>query len=241
MNRARVRFAKVGKIRFTSHRDVARMWERALRRASLPVVYTEGFSPRPKLHFGLALSTGHESFAEYIDIDLVDEHDLSTFPERLTPRMPVGIDVTAAAVIDRSAPSLQADVVACSWRIDFRSVSSDFVAERCAALLAAPSVMLTRSRKGVERNDDIRPAIESLDLVESDALTENGLVGVVAVLATRERGLRLNELLEALLPDVDDLDELAARVVRTHQWIEVDGARAEPLVALPSQHTEVCV
>ena len=68
--RVRLRFTKAGKVRFTSHRDVARMWERAVRRAGLPVSYSEGFSPRAKLHFGLALSTGHESIAEYLDVDL---------------------------------------------------------------------------------------------------------------------------------------------------------------------------
>ena len=55
--RIRARFAKRGKVRFTSHRDLARIWERVLRRAALPVARSEGFSPRPKLHFGLALST----------------------------------------------------------------------------------------------------------------------------------------------------------------------------------------
>src|SRR5881227_1654467 len=68
--KVRIRFSKLGKIRFTSHRDVARIWERALRRAALPVAYTEGFSPHPKLSFGLALSTGHESLGEYLDVDL---------------------------------------------------------------------------------------------------------------------------------------------------------------------------
>ena len=60
----RLRYAKVGKVRWTSHRDAARIWERALRRAELAVAYTEGFSPRPRLHFGLALPTGYESDAE---------------------------------------------------------------------------------------------------------------------------------------------------------------------------------
>ena len=59
--RLRVRYTKLGKVRFISHRDTARAWERAIRRAELPVAYTEGFSPRPKVHFGLALSNGHES------------------------------------------------------------------------------------------------------------------------------------------------------------------------------------
>jgi len=67
--RVRLRFTKLGKIRWTSHRDVARMWERALRRTSLPVARTAGFNPRPKVSFGLALPTGHESVAEFLDVD----------------------------------------------------------------------------------------------------------------------------------------------------------------------------
>ncbi len=68
--RVRIRFSKLGKVRWTSHRDVARMWERAFRRVGLPVAYTSGFSPRPKVSFGLALPTGHESVAEYLDVEL---------------------------------------------------------------------------------------------------------------------------------------------------------------------------
>src|SRR5204863_3280661 len=115
--RLRARFSKLGKVRFTSHRDVARMWERALRRAVLPVAYTEGFSPRPKLHFGLALGTGHESLAEYLDIDLREEPDLTTLPEQLSTQLPVGIDVTAAVPLAPGSPSLQEDVTSCTWRI----------------------------------------------------------------------------------------------------------------------------
>ena len=98
--RVRLRFAKVGKVRFTSHRDLARIWERALRRADIPLVYSQGFSPRPRLHFGLALPTGAESWAEYLDADLVESAPvLEDLPERLTPMLPAGIDVTAAAPV----------------------------------------------------------------------------------------------------------------------------------------------
>ena len=78
----RMRFTKLGKIRWTSHRDVARMWERALRRAGLPVAYTQGFSPRPQLSFGLALPTGCESVAEYLDVSLRTELDPRDVAER---------------------------------------------------------------------------------------------------------------------------------------------------------------
>ncbi len=71
--RLRIRFSKLGKIRFTSHRDTARIWERGLRRAGLPVAYSEGFTPRPRISFGLALPTGYESEAEYLDVELDEE------------------------------------------------------------------------------------------------------------------------------------------------------------------------
>ena len=67
--RIRFRFSKLGKIRFTSQRDVARMWERALRRARLPLAYTEGFSPRPQISFGLALPTPRPGHRWYLVVD----------------------------------------------------------------------------------------------------------------------------------------------------------------------------
>src|SRR4029450_4438354 len=83
--RVRFRFVKLGKVRFTSHRDVARLWGRAWGGAWLRVASTEGFSPRPKVHFGLALSVGHESLGEYLDVDLREPVDPEPLPERRPP------------------------------------------------------------------------------------------------------------------------------------------------------------
>ena len=80
----RIRFAKRGKVRFISHRDVARAFERAFRIEQLPLAFTEGFSPRPKVSFGLALSVGHESDAEYLDVELTEPIDTEALPARLT-------------------------------------------------------------------------------------------------------------------------------------------------------------
>ena len=91
--RVRLRFSKLGKVRWTSHRDVARMWERAFRRISLPLAYTQGFSPRPRVSFGLALPTGAESVAEYLDVDLDDAVVTDGLAESLTAALPVGVDV----------------------------------------------------------------------------------------------------------------------------------------------------
>ena len=75
-NPVRLRYTKLGKIRWICHRDVARALERAFRVAQLPLAFTEGFSPRPKVSFGLALSTGHESDAEYVDLVFAEDVDL---------------------------------------------------------------------------------------------------------------------------------------------------------------------
>ena len=93
----RVRYSKLGKVRFLSHRDVARVWERAIRRARLPIAYSEGFSPRPKLHFGLALSVGHESVDEYLDVDLREPVPLDGLAELLSGCLPPGLDAIEVA------------------------------------------------------------------------------------------------------------------------------------------------
>jgi radical SAM-linked protein len=227
-----VRFAKTGKVRWTSHRDLARVWERAIRRLDLPIAYSQGFSPHPKLHFGLALSTGHESVAEYLDLDLDDaaEHlpgpeELAALPERMTAVLPIGVEVVAVGVIPTSTTSLQQAVESCSWRIEIRGAEPAEVAAAIARLLAAPELIVTRERKGKAVTDDIRPYVLDLAVVgPTDAGTE-----ITAHLATQPRGLRIGELLVALDPDWEE-----GRVRRTDQWTLIDGARQEPLVGAPA-------
>lgn len=236
--RVRFRYARLGKVRFTSHRDVARLWERALRRAALPVASTEGFSPRPKVHFGLALSTGHESLGEYLDVDLRDPEaadvDLVALPARLSPLLPPGLDVTAATAIDRSTTSLQEAVTSCTWRMELPGLDRGVAEAAVASLLAAASLPVTRERKGKQVSDDLRPGVISLAVVDGDVTggvaPAGGPVVLEAELATQPRGIRPSELLAVLgeaAGGAPALDE--GRVCRMQQWIALDGARWEPL------------
>ncbi|MEZ5144359.1 MAG: TIGR03936 family radical SAM-associated protein [Acidimicrobiales bacterium] len=227
--RVRFRFTKVGKVRFTSHRDVARLWERALRRAQLPVARTEGFNPRPKVHFGLALPTGYESAGEYLDVDLrlpeAADVDLAVLPATLTPLLPPGLDVTAAASVAAGTSSLQQAVTSCSWRIEALGPTPAEATAEVERLLSAASLPVTRQRKGEERTDDIRPEICSL-AVTGPVLDGDDVTGTVldAELATQPRGLRPSELLSAFSPrpeevrppdaPVDDARRRAARATR---------------------------
>ena len=231
--RVRLRFSKVGKVRWTSHRDVARMWERAFRRISLPLAYTQGFSPRPKVSFGLALSTGHESVAEYLDIELAPGTavDVEGLPAALTPALPAGIDVLAAVTVDERAGSLQEEVTSCDWLVEVAGASPTELDGLVGRALAADSLIVTRRRKGHDVTDDVRPAIRVLETLEH-APSAGGTAVLQAELATQPRGLRPAELLAALAPK---LEERSVR--RLHQWIQRDGARWEP-IPLPLDATD---
>lgn len=92
----RLKYSKLGKVRFLGHRDVARLWERVLRRAGLPLVYTQGFSPHPKLAFGLALPVGWESTAEYLDVWTSAEVTSEELKAAVSAVLPEGMTVERA-------------------------------------------------------------------------------------------------------------------------------------------------
>jgi radical SAM-linked protein len=223
--RLRLRYSKLGKVRFISHRDTARVWERALRRAAVPVATSAGFTPRTRLSFGLALPTGAESVAEYLDVVVdgtVSPASAEELPARLDAALPTGISTLAITEPEPGAGSLQEDVTAVTWELTV-PVQVDLGGLEAAVerLLGAAELPLERERKGERRVDDVRPAILSLAVAGDDTL--------VADVATVGRGLRPAELAAVAFPGVD---VSALRALRTHQWIEHDGDRRE-VIALP--------
>lgn len=228
--RLRLRYSKLGKVRFVSHRDGARLWERALRRVRVPVAFTEGFTPRPKLSFGLALPTGAESLAEYIDIDLARGADVDpTSPtwvpwtramaSDLSDALPMGIDIVTIAERDPASGSLQEQVTSTTWELTGPGLDPDLLEPAAQRLLAADELLVERERKGQRRTDDVRPLIR--DLRPDPTGTK-----LVADLVTIGRALRPAELAELACPGIDGT---GVRVLRTHQWIEDDGVRHEVL------------
>jgi radical SAM-linked protein len=206
------------------------MWERALRRAGLPVSYTGGFSPRPQLSFGLALPTGCESVAEYLDVALAADVDVETLPSVLDPLLPGGVSVSAAAALRAGAPSLQEEVTSCTWEIEVPGVETAVLGAAIDRVLAAPSLLVRRERKGRHQEDDLRPAVLALSVLPGAVDLDHAPVvsgagsRLEAELSTRPRGVRPSELAEVL-----GLELGLAR--RTCQWIERSGSRSEPLAA----------
>jgi radical SAM-linked protein len=244
MTRIRFRYSKLGKVRFIGHRDLARCWERALRRSELEVATSEGFSPRPKVHFALALPTGLESVAEYLDVDLAEGHAPvpggMELARRLSALLPVGIDVHAAAEVERGR-SLQAAVVACRWRIEVIGVGAEVIGSAVQRFLDASEVQLTRTRRDAIVDHNVRPAVESLTVAGDGDGPQAGGVVLFADLGTQPLSLRPTELVTAVLQRQHPMDtpSFDVRACRTHQWIESDGARQEPLsLATDAPHAE---
>jgi radical SAM-linked protein len=223
----RVQFTKLGKVRFVSHRDVARAFERAFRIEQLPMAFTLGFSPRPKVSFGLALGTGHESLAEYLDLELAEPVDIEDLPARLSPALPEGIDVSGACELADRAVSLQEAVDTVELQLRLVDLDAATLADAIERALASASLPITTTRKGRNVVEDLRPAFRSL-VVDID----DGAPVVHAEVNTRPRGVRPSDLV-SVLRDLagSKLGVGEDRVLRTHQWIERDGARLEPLEA----------
>jgi radical SAM-linked protein len=187
--------------------------ERAFRIAQLPLAFSQGFSPHPRVSFGLALPTGCESDAEYLDLMLCKPVDLDALLAPLTEALPVGIEITGAVELADRAPALQEAVTAVEWRVEIEPVAD--ARERVATALNAPTLETMRRRKGREVVEDVRPVVRSMEINDQ----------IVAMkLNTQPRGAKPGEVLSTM-----GLTELRAR--RTHQWIERDGARLEPLDA----------
>lgn len=238
----RLRFSKRGKVRFISHRDVVRSFDRAFRIAQLPLAFTGGFSPRPKMGFGLALPLGYESDAEYLDVELVREIEESVMIADVSTALPEGIEVMGVARLEARAVSLQEAVTLLRYEVEVIPGSevagpapalasgsegqlaqhADELAASVAGLLSSEHVEITLQRKGRAMLEDVRPAVQR---VEITGLTDRGTM-LVTEIATRPRHLRPTEMVAALQGSWHE-----GAVLRTAQWIERDGARHEPLDA----------
>jgi radical SAM-linked protein len=168
VQRLRVRYAKRGRARFTSHRDFGRAFERALRRAAVPMAYSSGFSPHPRISYANASPTGAASEAEYLEIGLTTTCDPDQVRAALDAALPPGLDVVEVVV---SPPGALADALTGSrWQVDLTGLPLDVLERAVATFLAAESVLVERMTKNGLRQFDARTAVVGLG-AETDRLT----------------------------------------------------------------------
>ncbi|WP_148574259.1 TIGR03936 family radical SAM-associated protein [Nocardioides caldifontis] len=169
VQRLRIRYAKRGRLRFTSHRDFSRAFERALVRAGVPMAYSSGFNPHPRISYGGAAPTGSASEAEYLEIGLREEVDPTEVARRLDEALPPGLDVLD--VVESSGGALADRLEASVWRIHRLEADRSALEEAVAAFLARDEVVVERMTKKGVRGFDARHAVVTLrvaDITDND-------------------------------------------------------------------------
>jgi len=157
--RLRITFAKGEEIKYISHLDLMRVWERTLRRAGVPLAYSHGFNPRPKISIAAPLPVGFMGRAEVMDVWLTRYISPKTFAKCLAPHLPPGLEVLSVEVVYPKSPSLQSQVRSAEYRVTVECAESrEEIEGRLRGLLSAER--LPRQRRGKEY--DLRPLIEDL-------------------------------------------------------------------------------
>jgi radical SAM-linked protein len=165
VQRLRIRYAKRGRLRFTSHRDFSRAFERALSRAAIPMAYSSGFNRHPRISYAGASPTGAASEAEYLEIGLAEEAEPAAVRAALDESLPPGLDIVE--VVSSAGGSLADRLEASAWEIRVLEgpLADDEVrlAEAVRRFLATPEVTVERMTKKGLRSFDARAAVVSLD------------------------------------------------------------------------------
>ncbi|GIE91172.1 radical SAM protein [Actinoplanes regularis] len=168
VQRIRLRYAKRGPLRFTSHRDFARAFERALRRAGVPIAFSQGFTPHPKISYASAAPTGVGSEAEYLEIGLQAVVDPEQLRVALDAALSPGLDVLEA--VRAGEGSLADRIDASHWRIELPGVEPAVAQDAVTAFLAAPEVLVERMTKQGRRSFDARAAVARCTVEEEPDL-----------------------------------------------------------------------
>ncbi len=164
MQRLRIRYAKTGRMRFTSHRDFARAFERALRRAAVPMAYSAGFSPHPKISYAGAAPTGVASRAEYLEIGLARSVDPDELRVALDAALPPGLDVITVVGATDPKAGLAERLEASAWQIRLPGTPPEAAVEAIGRFLALDEAPVERATKDGRRTIDARAPIVAVSV-----------------------------------------------------------------------------
>ncbi|MBW4720846.1 TIGR03936 family radical SAM-associated protein [Saccharothrix obliqua] len=244
MQKLRLRYAKRGRLRFTSHRDIARTFERALRRAGVPMAYSQGFSPHPKVSWVGAAPTGVASEAEYVEVQVVEPVEPEALRTALDTVLPPGLDVLE--VVEARGGTLPERIEASTWQVELPGVSPQRLTEAVSAFLAAGSVEVERLTKDGKKVIDVRPAVISAEVREgagsTPMTTRSSDAGhdaqdlslpcgiLVAVVRQSTPTVRPDDVLSALRVVADLVPPVPAKATRMAQGrLDDEGRLVDPL------------
>ncbi|WP_369137291.1 TIGR03936 family radical SAM-associated protein [Modestobacter versicolor] len=225
VQKLRLRYTKRGPLRFASHRDLARALERALRRSQVPMAFSAGFSPHPKISYMGAAPTGAASEAEYFEIGLSERRDPEQVRAALDASLPPGIDVLECVEAVEGSGSLADRLDATRWRIDLPGVDADELSAAVQAFLARDVVLVAKRTKNGTRDVDAREAV-----VRAAVAVEAGCAILQVVVRQLTPTVRPDDVMAALAAVADLRPPLPPRAVREAQGrLDASGDVADPL------------
>ena len=223
VQRLRLRYAKRGRLRFTSTRDFQRALERALRRTGVPMAYSQGFNPHPRISYTNAAPTGTASEAEYVELALVKRLDPERLREALDEALPDGLDVLE--VVEVRTPDLAARLEASVWTVELPGVGCEEASSAAAAFLGCDRAEVSRLTKSGMRTFDAREPVVRLE-TRGASPGADGTPCAILDLVVRHvtPSVRPDDVLAALRLVADLVPPIPARVTRLAQGPLVDGA-----------------
>ncbi|MFD3497579.1 TIGR03936 family radical SAM-associated protein [Streptomyces sp. NPDC058676] len=231
MQRIRLRYTKRGRLRFTSHRDFQRAFERALRRAEVPMAYSAGFTPHPKVSYANAAPTGTGSEAEFLEIALTEARDPEKLRVLLDESLPTGLDIIDA--VEARTPGLADRLTASVWELRLDGADPTEVERAVAAFNAAEFVEVQRRTKNGVRTFDARPAVAHLEThgPQADRPTDQPCAILRLVVRHVTPAVRPDDVLSGLRAVADLAPPVPAAVTRLAQGLfdEETGTVTDPL------------
>ncbi|MBN1998572.1 TIGR03960 family B12-binding radical SAM protein [candidate division KSB1 bacterium] len=226
---ARIRYCRGASVRFLSHLDVIRIFELAMRRANVPVAYTQGFNPKPKVSYGPSLATGYTSDVEFMDIYFYGNRDCD-FIQDLNKELPQGIEIKEFFVFIKKLQSLVSLVNVVDHKIKLHGTVSE---SQITQLLKQESLVVQFTRKGkLTKLVDIRPFIEKIESIESGLFLRTKM--------DNGQTVRIEKVLHLLFPDNPTMVSTAG-IHRAGLWVRHDDVLKTPLdIDRVSVVTEVC-
>ena len=249
----RVKFTRGEDIKFISHLDIMKVFERALRRADIPIGYSKGFNPHPQLVIGLPLSVGVTSEAEYADFDFTEDTDPEVFTpddfaERMNSVLPSGIRITEA-VRKTCAGNIMSSITGAKYEIEVYlkdTVTLDHYKKLIKDLMGKSSIIVEREKKGKVKDIDVKPMIKSIgveslsDIPRGYEVFESAFLLTATVLAGSNQNLRPDLLMKAISVHTG-INIETFRIHRTALYTGSEGQYNDPLTdAVRSPEVRCC-
>lgn len=223
MSEYRLCFAKENKLKFVSHLELIRAMERSLRRAGLPIAFSEGFHPHPKLSFGPALAVGISSNCEYMDVQLLKNHNPELVKNELNCFLPDGLKIIAAKKIMHHVKPLNAIINRASYVLLLKAEPEDIsrIIESLHRLSDMNDLPVERRNKEGTKTVNIRPWLHN---VKAEAIGADRVEISISGEIGSGGNLRPEDIISLIVPPVEVLD-----IRRNGLWHEDNGRMMDPM------------